>query len=38
MGEMRTDTTFQLENLRGRQHLGGLYVDEKIILNWILKK
>jgi hypothetical protein len=26
------------ENLEGREHLGNLDVDEKIILKWILRK
>jgi hypothetical protein len=26
------------ENLRKRDHLGGLGVDDRIILKWVLKK
>jgi hypothetical protein len=31
-------TEFWLENLEGRNHLGDLSIDERIILKWILKK
>jgi hypothetical protein len=31
-------TVFWLENLKGRDHLGNLGVDRKIILKWILGK
>jgi hypothetical protein len=31
-------TKFESENLKGRDHSGYLGMDEKIILNWILKK
>jgi hypothetical protein len=27
-----------LENLKRRDHLGGLYIDRRIILKWVLKK
>jgi hypothetical protein len=35
---MRIHTTFYLEALKGRDHLGDLNVDEKMILKLILKK
>jgi hypothetical protein len=31
-------TTFQSENLKGRDHLGDLSLDKKILLKWILKE
>jgi hypothetical protein len=31
------DTKFKSENLKGRDHLGDLGVDERIILEWVLK-
>jgi hypothetical protein len=31
-------TIFQSQNLKGRDHLEDLCVDEKIILKWILNK
>jgi hypothetical protein len=31
-------TVFWLENLKGRDHLGDLGINERIILEWILGK
>jgi hypothetical protein len=37
-GRQKMHTKFWLENTNGRDHLGDLYVDERIILKWILEK
>jgi hypothetical protein len=31
-------TQFSSENLKGRDYLGDLHVDDRIILKWILRK
>jgi hypothetical protein len=37
MGEIRNaQKILQLENMKGRDNLGSLYVDGKTILKWIL--
>jgi hypothetical protein len=38
MRELRSAYTFLLENSKGRYHLRGLGVEERIILKLILKK
>jgi hypothetical protein len=35
---MRTIYKILMENIKGRDHLGDIGVDWKIILKWILKK
>jgi len=38
MGEMEMQTKLWSENLKGRDHLEDIGIDEKIILEWILGK
>jgi hypothetical protein len=38
MGQMRNAHNFQLENLKGRDHLKDLGVDERIILGCIFER
>jgi hypothetical protein len=38
IGEMKNAYIFRLENIKGKQHLGDVGVDEKIILEWNLGK
>jgi hypothetical protein len=37
MENVRTCTNFQSENLKRIEHLGDLIVDQRLILDWILK-
>jgi hypothetical protein len=38
MGNVRNAVKIVVENVNGKDHLGDLGIDGKIILSWILKK